>query len=126
MRLNYLLHIGFFATCTLSLSVPRWKDTLPGPSFSPPPNVDSNSRVIECKYPSMKGWAADNGSKTGWLKWVGNGPAPAPGAFNITTDYENIFPEGVTRKVKFTIYLLLLPVYLQLCNLISWPGSITW
>ncbi|OAL67389.1 multicopper oxidase [Trichophyton rubrum] len=103
MRLNYLLHIGFFATCTLSLSVPRWKDTLPGPSFSPPPNVDSNSRVIECKYPSMKGWAADNGSKTGWLKWVGNGPAPAPGAFNITTDYENIFPEGVTRKYNLVV-----------------------
>lgn len=47
----------------------------------------------------MKGWAADNGSKTGWLKWVGDGPAPASGAFNITTDYENIFPEVVTRKV---------------------------
>ncbi|EGD93868.1 multicopper oxidase [Trichophyton tonsurans CBS 112818] len=103
MRLNYLLNIGFFATCALSLSVPRWKDTLSGPSFSPPPNVDSNSRVIECKYPSMKGWAADNSSKTGWLKWVGNGPTPSPGAFNTTTDYENIFPEGVTRKYNLVV-----------------------
>ncbi|KAM5469654.1 hypothetical protein MauCBS54593_004208 [Microsporum audouinii] len=103
MRLSHIFNVGFLATVATALSIPRGKESLPGPSFRPPPNVDSDSNVIECKYPAMKGWAADNGSKTGWLKWVGDGPAPAPGAFNITTDYEKIFPEGVTRKYNLVI-----------------------
>ncbi|KAK2814453.1 hypothetical protein FQN49_008182, partial [Arthroderma sp. PD_2] len=98
-----LLKVGFLAPIGTAISIPRVKRAQDGPSFSPPPNVDSDKTVIKCHYPSLKGWAPDGDSKMGWLKWVGDGPAPSPGAYNISTDYEKIYPEGVTRKYNLVV-----------------------
>ncbi|KAI1977262.1 hypothetical protein LOZ53_002108 [Ophidiomyces ophidiicola] len=68
------------------------------PAFFPPPNTDSPNSVIQCLYPSMRGWAHDPTDKRKWLKWIGAGPAPEPGEYTIMTDYEKYTPKGVTRR----------------------------
>ncbi|KAK2732340.1 hypothetical protein FQN57_002941 [Myotisia sp. PD_48] len=74
-----------------------------GPSFFPPPSAD-NSAVIRCDYPEMNNWQYGGGtSKKDWLKWVGAGRAPAPGVYDIETDYDAYTPKGVVRTYSMSI-----------------------
>ncbi|KAL8747014.1 MAG: hypothetical protein Q9190_001054 [Brigantiaea leucoxantha] len=63
-----------------------------GPVFSPP----SASTEIQCQYPSMKDWKHGTRSlnRQSWLWNSVTGET-----FDIHTDYDQVWPEGVVRKV---------------------------
>ncbi|EEP77436.1 potential laccase [Uncinocarpus reesii 1704] len=92
-----LFFLALWADHAAAVSVPR-QNLAPGPIFSPPPNVDSPNNVIQCQYPAMRGWQHDASDKRNWLKWTGPGPAPEPGKYGITTDYEMYTPTGIIRR----------------------------
>lgn len=64
------------------------------PDFVPPGAPDD----FECKYPKLKDYksCSTNGDRSCWLK----SSDPKKPTYNISTDYENIFPEGIVRKVS--------------------------
>lgn len=93
-----------YATPQAHRYMPR-KNVLDAPRFNPPSNVDSPEPIIDCNYPTMKGWVHDHSDKRNWLKYVGNGN-PTPEEYNISTDYEKYTPEGVTRKVSRLTHFL--------------------
>lgn len=64
-----------------------------GPVFSPP------SGDIKCKYPSMVNWrhASDASSRQSWLWNEVTGQT-----FDIHTDFDKKWPEGITRNVSRT------------------------
>ncbi|KAK2749597.1 hypothetical protein FQN57_005819 [Myotisia sp. PD_48] len=99
--LKHLLLLGLGASNVAALSLPRQESG--GPSFAPPPNAGSTNQLITCEYPSMPGWVHDADSKRGWLKWAGEGEAPAPGKYDIETDNEHTWPKGILRQYTLTI-----------------------
>lgn len=68
------------------------------PSFFPPLSSTSNSHVIKCEYPDMKGWIYGNQKKSDWLRRVR--PGDGINEYNILTDNDKFVPRGVTRKVE--------------------------
>jgi hypothetical protein len=64
------------------------------PKFPAPHGPDSESPFI-CKYPVLKDWTncSTPENRGCWLK------GPSGKEFNINTDYENEYPEGITREV---------------------------
>lgn len=77
-----------------------------GVSFSPEIGSDIVSDVsykeskITCHYPSLRGWELCNGpdSRNCWLRDK-HSRQPIFSEFDITTDYEDLWPQGVTREV---------------------------
>ncbi|KAM0364816.1 hypothetical protein ACHAPK_010208 [Fusarium culmorum] len=71
-------------------------DKIPYPHFPAPNGPDKDGVEFQCKYPELKGWekctSADD--RSCWLK------GPYDQVFDINTDYENFWPEGVVREGK--------------------------
>lgn len=78
-----------------------------GVSFSPQlgngvvGNVPQRESQITCHYPSLKGWEMCNGpdSRNCWLRET-HSKQPVFSEYDITTDYEAKWPQGVTREVR--------------------------
>ncbi|KAJ9221105.1 CAZyme family AA1 [Paecilomyces variotii] len=76
-----------------------------GVSFSPQlgnggvGNVPQRESQITCHYPSLKGWEMCNGpdSRNCWLRET-HSKQPVFSEYDITTDYEAKWPQGVTRE----------------------------
>ena len=68
-----------------------------GPIFSPP----NSSPDFACDYSAMKGWrhTASSASRNQWLEHPVTSEEPTAGVYDIFTDYESSWPEGITRKV---------------------------
>jgi len=61
------------------------------------------SPAFQCQYPKLKGWESCNSAsnRSCWLTPPKDSKVPlAP--FDINTDYETIFPEGITRHYHLT------------------------
>lgn len=69
-------------------------------SFVPPGVGESETPIIECRYPEMEGYEFASGPKNRgkWLKSVF--PTPDKPDFDITTNYEKKWPKGVVRHVS--------------------------
>ena len=68
-----------------------------GPAFTPPTHPEYRDSSIICNYTSMGSqWkpCSSPDNRGCWLK------GPNGQDFNINTDYEQIAPKGVTRKVR--------------------------
>lgn len=78
------------------LSFTHSKPTPKYPHFPAPNGPDKDGVEFHCKYPELKGWenctSADD--RSCWLK------GPYGQVFNIDTDYENFYPEGIVREVS--------------------------
>lgn len=65
------------------------------PKFPAPSGPDADGEKFVCKYPALgKGWesCSTSSNRQCWLR------GPDGKEFNITTDYENLWPEGITRE----------------------------
>ena len=61
------------------------------------------SPAFQCQYPKLKGWESCNSAsnRSCWLSPPKDSKVPlAP--FDINTDYETIYPEGITRHYHLT------------------------
>lgn len=101
--------IAFFDALTLNLHEPTSQHALivnpdgrygelanDGPSFRPPSRPQDPDQVLQCNYTLMgKQWqpCSTNDNRGCWLK------GPNGQQFNISTDYETLWPTGITRKV---------------------------
>ncbi|ETI23255.1 hypothetical protein G647_05054 [Cladophialophora carrionii CBS 160.54] len=65
-----------------------------------PPSAPRGSD-FRCEYPKLKDYkfCSTYGDRSCWLKHSD----PAKQSYNITTDYEKVFPEGITRKYYIEI-----------------------
>ena len=65
------------------------------PHFPAPNGPDQKGVEFHCKYPELKGWenCTSKDDRSCWLK------GPYGQVFNIDTDYENFYPEGIVREV---------------------------
>lgn len=78
-----------------------------GVSFSPQlgngavGNAPQIEPRITCHYPSLKGWEMCNGpdSRDCWLRDT-RSKQPVFSEYDISTDYEAKWPEGITREVR--------------------------
>lgn len=109
--LIYVFDLATFSTGTDKSVAPQ--TIVGGPVFRPPvedaewhlrfrppgPRSDGLPEPIECDYSAMgKGWEPCHGPDGGcWLK------GPNGKGFNITTDYENESPKGITRRYSLDI-----------------------
>lgn len=66
------------------------------PIFEPPGAPENPDHRISCTY-DMNNWVYPDSSKQRgvWLRHRTNGRE-----FNISTDYEKLWPKGITRKVS--------------------------
>lgn len=69
---------------------------VPPPHFPAPNGPDKDGIVFNCSYPELKGWrkCTSASDRSCWLK------GPYGQVFDINTDYENFWPEGVVREVS--------------------------
>jgi hypothetical protein len=75
-----------------------------GPKFRAP-NGPESGKPFECQYPALgKEWTScsTRDNRGCWLR-SSNGDE-----FNISTDYESVWPEGITREVSAAVFVLLL------------------
>lgn len=67
------------------------------------PQKETQKKEFVCKYPSLVGWELCNGpdSRDCWLRNT-RIKQPIFSQFDVQTDYEDVWPPGITREV-FTI-----------------------
>lgn len=80
-----------------------------GPTFTPPSGTrgDNPGVGFECKYPALVDYEPCSSSEDRgcWLrkKQGASQDDGRPQQYNIKTDYENIWPEGILRKYEYGI-----------------------
>ncbi|RBR15613.1 uncharacterized protein FIESC28_07254 [Fusarium coffeatum] len=69
------------------------------PHFPAPNGPDQKGVEFHCKYPGLKGWenCTSKDDRSCWLK------GPYGQVFNIDTDYENFYPEGIVREYHLNV-----------------------
>ncbi|KAL4728117.1 hypothetical protein ACLX1H_004852 [Fusarium chlamydosporum] len=72
---------------------------VPPPHFPAPNGPDKDGIVFNCSYPELKGWrkCTSASDRSCWLK------GPYGQVFDINTDYENFWPEGVVREYTLNV-----------------------
>ncbi|KAH7024295.1 hypothetical protein B0J12DRAFT_387613 [Macrophomina phaseolina] len=99
---DLLLHLPFFAPRGGGFE--RDRSQLPissGPSGGVVIHPENASPGFTCSYPSMEGWESCNSpdDRSCWLK-DGRASQPYFSQYDIHTDYETVWPQGVTREVS--------------------------